>query len=278
MSDAAMSSLIKKLLTGGYKRRVFVSFDRNHYATPDVDVREQTTLSHRLILAERFVRQVSKSLGFNQIMTSSVSSLDLAEVSLYNSSDQPGMRAVHALYPSKSYRIYVCQFMAGDNLIPFPPAFSIPGELLFKNTASLTKSLHARSVAASNTLSKSVVNKYKAINAIKDSTYSYGVRLRNMQDELATQLAITKSESDFRDQYGDTELSKMQTRLESKSGASYASSSYLDPRLISSIRGPDNRESRADDPVQKIIAQQEEVEDSVQGAHIDGIQNTKMNP
>lgn len=246
-----MSAVIKKLLTGGYKRRVFVSFDRNHYTVSDPH--EQAALSHRLILSERYIRQVSKSLGFNQIMTSSVSSLDIAEICLYNSSDQPGMRAVHALYPSKSYRIYVCQFMAGENLIPFPPAFSIPDELVFKNTASLTKSIRARSQAASSMLNRAPQSKFKIMNTVKDSTYSYGVRIRNMQDDLATQVAMTKSENDFREQYGDQELARLQTKVEAKSTIS-AMPNYLDTFHA--------KQSDDDDVVHKIITLQGQLEES----------------
>lgn len=262
MTDLAMSSVIKKMLTGGYKRRIFVSFDRNHYPTNQADMRDQQALTHRLILAERYIRHVSKSLGFNQIMTSSVSSLDLAEVCLYNSTDQPGMRPVHTLYPSKSFRVYISQFMAGDNLIPFPPALSIPEELLFKNAASLTTSVRARTIAASSTLRRTSQSKLKTINALKDSAYSYGVRLRNMQDDLATQLAMSSSENEFRDQFGDKELAKLQTKVDAKSTTA-SMPNYMDPRLM-----PGNKSTEGDDRVQEIVTQQEEVEALIRAVHM----------
>jgi hypothetical protein len=249
MTDLTMSAMIKKLLTGGYKRRIFASFDRNRYPDSRQDEQQQTALSHRLILSERYIRQISKSLGFNQIMMSSVSSMDIAEVCLYNSAEQPGLRAVYSLYPSKSYRIYICQFLVGENLVPFPPAFSIPEDRLFKDGV-----MHPRPPRVGG-------SKYgkSRLNNFADAAYSYGVRLRNMQDEFATQFAITESETTFRENYGEKELQKLQSKLDSKS-ASSSVPSYFDPKLMSfySVReDPGNEEF---DPVKKIIKEQEEIE------------------
>ena len=72
-----------------------------------------------LVVAERFMRQVSKAVGFNPITISPLASSDLSEVLLYSAGSQPGTASVFCLYPSKTFRIYVTQFLAGVILGPY---------------------------------------------------------------------------------------------------------------------------------------------------------------
>lgn len=180
--------MIKALLTTGQKRRIFTTFDRTKYPDP----RDSTAASlsdeeiQALVVAERFMRQVSKSVGFNPIVIAPVTGSDLTEVLLHSAGSQPGTRPVLCLYPSKSLRIYVVQFLTGVALEPY--AAYLPEDV------SGDKSL------------KIANNPEKPESRVSELPFTYGVRIRQMEDEIVMDLVTKRSEQEFLAEYGEDKL------------------------------------------------------------------------
>jgi hypothetical protein len=195
---------------------VFVAFDRNQQVISDAitgTTEVDTLMVNRLLNSERLFRRISKAVGFRQVIVSSISSLDLAEICFYDSVNQPGMRPIYAFYPSKAFRVYACQFMAGESLIEYEPAVSLPNDAVFHTTMDgATPRLSARPP-------KHLMSQRNSIGlpppTARINNYSYGVRVRNMEEDLIMEIAKAESERVFLHDHDPTELRKQQKISES---------------------------------------------------------------
>jgi len=180
-------------------------------SAPDTEFVEQ------LLNSERMFRRVSKAVGFRQVIVSSISSLDLAEVCLYDSVNQPGVRPIYTFYPSKAFRIYSCQFMAGESLIEYEPAVSLADNAVFQVTMDgATPRLTARSSRRLGTVSQRSLGLPAQSSRINN--YSYGVRVRNMEEDLIMEIAIKESEHSYLHDHDTSELKRQQKISDSLSG------------------------------------------------------------
>ena len=195
-----MNSLIKSFLTTGMRRMVFASFDKNRYMdTLGSSDEHPMDVVARLVQAERFMRQIAKSLGFNQIRIAAISSLDLTEVCLYDGDQQPGIKPIFGLYPAQAFRIYVAQFMAGESMSEYAPLMSLDQAIVTSADAtSILPSLPRKTELASS--------------QPKATSYSYGSRIRQMEDQLILDVAMQESEKTFLEECGDDAL-KVQNEL-----------------------------------------------------------------
>lgn len=188
--------MIKALLTTGQKRRIFTTFDRTKYPDP----RDSTAASlsdeqiQALVVAERFMRQVSKSVGFNPIVIAPVTASDLTEVLLHSAGSQPGTGPVLCLYPSKYLRIYIVQFLTGVALEPY--AAYLPEDVSGEQSLKVAD------------------NPQKLASHVSELPFTYGVRIRQMEDEIVMDLVTKRSEQEFLAEYGDDKLLHQQALSE----------------------------------------------------------------
>ena len=232
MSEDRLGTTIKALLTGGIKRRILASFDRNHYPSDPTQVGSTSfpaDVVNQLLLCEKFMRQISKSLGFNQLTLAAVSALDVAEICLYEAGKHPGIRPIFGFYPSKSFRIYVSQYLSNENL----PAYQavLPGSagsahplqliggssspsvsIVLPTPAAIVKTATDKDTAAPNSL-------LALLPPQPDSNeYSYGVRVRKMQEQQTLTMAMRDSEQEYLQENGEEELMRQQIRTDSVNG------------------------------------------------------------
>jgi hypothetical protein len=186
--------MTKALLTTGQKRRILTSFDRTMYVDPVNSAASSLSNDHiqALVVAERFMRQVSLSVGFNPISICAVTATELSEAVLYDAQGQPGTLELIALYPCKFFRIYVAQFLAGAVMQPYSV-------------------YHESMGSQSSDIPLTVVSKFSASPA----SFSYGVRLRHMEDSMVTGLALKQSEQEFMLKHGEDALLHQQALAES---------------------------------------------------------------
>lgn len=143
-----------------------------------------------LIASERVLRQVSKSVGFNQVTMSQVSSSDMAEVCFYEALDQPGLLPVFGLYPSQKFRVYILNFMSGESQVPFTSNEAV-ARVVVGQTASLPQS-----------------------GGSAESHNSFGARVRRMEEEAVLEAALLLSEKDFLGTFGEDNLLHQQALSE----------------------------------------------------------------
>ena len=152
-----------------------------------------------LLASEQMLKAVSKTVGFNQITIAPVGASDIAEICWYEALDQPGMRPIFSFYSSKRFRIHLTRYLAGEEVPVYTASESLSSAQDQKATAE------AR-------------DKTGQVPALTDSSenrpsaneHSYGVRIRNMEDQIMIQMAIRESEKLYREQYGDERLLNQQ--------------------------------------------------------------------
>lgn len=194
-----MNGVIKSMIAGGLKRRIFASFDRS--VTPDAG---HGNPCDTLLAVQKFLELVSKSVGFQQVILASVGRVDIAEVCIYEPTNQPGIRPVYALYPAKAYRIYVAQYLAGENLSDYVHVDNRTSTQLALSEDRLRQhsSISLRSQQTQD-LSRS------------QDQYSYGARLRKLEEDLVMALAFKESEQSYLDEHGEDEIIQQQALADS---------------------------------------------------------------
>ena len=202
LSASNVNTLIKSFLTTGMRRRVFASFDRNRYSNSKEYLDDYPSdVVPRLVLAERFMRQVGKSLGFNQITISAISSMDLAEVCLYDGDQQPGVKPIFGLYPAQAYRVYVSQYLVGASLQDYSPIMAIREAIVTSNEVRQDAPAMVGNSEGTTTSKPTVVPIPK---------FSYGSRIREMEDQLVLEIAMRESEKEYLQQSTETALKEHQ--------------------------------------------------------------------
>ena len=248
---------------------MFAAYDRNKKATPIDPTNPDDSLSptsSQLFSSERMLRRISKAVGFNQVLVSAVSSIDLAEICLYDPSSQPGVRQIYALYPCKAFRVYVSQFMAGENMVEYQPAISIPESNIMKIRMDGTtprvssRATSSRAPASSRGNRDTRSSSYSGINS-----YSYGVRIRNMEEELVIDVAKMESEKAFRGSFGDEELKHQQSVMDAYAavGQSDTTAANTISKLMLSTMGPGSSPGNTERLVSGVSKYQKSVEESI---------------
>ena len=250
------------------RRRVFATFDRNKSAaTPTADGFESSSRSpnSRLLSAERMFRRVSKAVGFNQLIVSAISSIDLAEICLYDPASQPGVRPIYALYPCKAFRLYVCQFMAGENLIEYQPAISIPETNLMRiRVDGSTPRLSSRVASSRLPVSAREYRDSRQGSASSINSYSYGVRIRTMEEELVVDVAKMESEKAFVGSFSEDDLRRQQTLIEAFATSNQEESHGKAPSsILRDTLGPGSASGSTERLIAGVSRYQQSVEDSI---------------
>ena len=199
------------------RRRVFAAFDRNRQSTvTSFDTADTSrTTNSRLLLAERIMRRVSKAVGFNQVIVSAISSIDLAEICLFDPTSQPGVRPIHALYPCKAFRIYVCQFMSGENMVEYQPSIAIPESTIMRiRMDGSTPRVSSRAASSRLPVSPRSSREPRTVGSTSINNFSYGVRIRKMEEDLVVDVAKMDSEKTFVATYGEEEFRRQQNLME----------------------------------------------------------------
>ncbi len=198
MANPRISGILKALLAGGLKRRIFSTFDRNRYPDPlaagELSLTEE--IVENLLASEQMLRTVSKTVGFNQITIAPVSSLDLAEICWYEALDQPGIKPIFSFYASKKFRIYLNRYMAGDELSAYIPAESLP-KVIGSGFPDITLAIE-----------NGTQNDLRVEE--KTNQFSYGARIKRMKDDMILQYVMQLSEEEFTESYGEERLLNQQ--------------------------------------------------------------------
>lgn len=194
-----MNGVIKSMIAGGLKRRIFASFDRS--VSPEA---VNGNPCDTLLAVQKFLQLVSKSVGFKQIILASVGPVDIAEVCIYEPSNQPGIRPVYALYPAKAYRIYVAQYLAGENLSDYVHVDSRTSTQLALSEDRLRQ---PSSISLTSQQSQD-------LSRTQDQ-YSYGARLRQLEEDLVMAMAFKESEQSYLEEHGEDEIIQQQALADS---------------------------------------------------------------
>jgi hypothetical protein len=261
-------NLIRAFLTGGMRRRVFAAFDRNRQTTvvSSDTVDDSRTTNSRLLMAERILRRVSKAVGFNQVIVSAISSIDLAEICLYDPTSQPGVRPIHALYPCKAFRVYVCQFMAGENMVEYQPSISIPESSIMRiRMDGSTPRVSSRAVSSRlPTTSRGSRDSRGTIGGTSINNFSYGVRIRKMEEDLVVDVAKMDSEKAFVTAYGEEEFKRQQSLMDVFANNAQEDSGRTTTSIMRSTLGPNSSSLGATERLLLGVSQyQKSVEDSI---------------
>jgi hypothetical protein len=178
------------------KRRIYATFDNSL----------SSDFGHGNILdalesSRRFLRKLSDTVGFNQVSVASITSADMAEVSLYEATNEPGIKAVRSFYPAKSFRIYISQFMAGETL----------GQYYNRKLSDSAKlELYSDVKVQMDETKSDEPNAPISTNSV--NVYSYGARIRQMEEDMTFALALKESEDDYRDLNGFDALIEQQAK------------------------------------------------------------------
>ena len=181
------------------------------------------------------LKVVSKTVGFNQITTAPVSSSDMAEICWYEAQDQPGIKPIFALYPSKQFRLHVSRYLADEHVPLYVP---------------ITTSTHKPTAPA---IENKVPNSIQTIpSAPPRNEYSYGVRVRMAEEQALLEYTMRLSEKEFLEEYNSERLLNQQALSD---GLAAAQTSSIGPKSIS---------GGAVDPLalQNLIRGQAEIEES----------------
>jgi hypothetical protein len=219
---------LKALLAGGLKRRIFATFDRSRY--PDPLSKGELSLSHEtvqtLLASEQMLRMVGKTVGFNQVTISPVSSSDLAEICWYEALDQPGIRPIFAFYPSKKFRLYLCQYLSSEEMPPFTGSLASDPKSSENDKEQQPTSDNTQLATVDPTASST-------------NQFSYGVRVRQMEEQLAMEYALRQSEAAYVESFGEENLLNQQalsdglaTQLTSTVKATKVYGAALEPTLV----------------------------------------------
>ena len=211
------------------KRRIFATFDRSRY--PDPLSKAQLSLTDEavanLLASEQMLKTVAKTVGFNQVTIAAVSAADLAEICWYEALDQPGIKPIFSFYPSKKFRLYLCRYLCSEELPMFVGSLAL-------NPASSEAEQEGAAVSTENT-------QLANIDGLKPSTneHSYGVRVRQMEEQLVLEYALKQSEEAYIDAFGEEHLLNQQalsdglaTQLTSTVKAKKSYGSTMEPTLV----------------------------------------------
>ena len=192
----------------------------------------------KMTASEQMLKEVSKTIGFNQITMAQVSSLDLAEICWYEAQDQPGIKPIFALYLSKKFRLHVSRYLADERVLPYVQNIAAEDDYNFPRPmlppVATTQSTEA--VASSR------------------NEYSYGVRVREMEEQTLLEYTMRISEKEFLDVFDREQLLNQQALADGLATAEGTST-----KLKYTIRSADKT-----DPVllQNLVQVQREIEEA----------------
>lgn len=152
-----------------------------------------------LLASEQMLKAVSKTVGFNQITIAPVGASDIAEICWYEALDQPGIRPIFSFYSSKKFRVHLTKYLAGEEV----PVYTASESLSASNDP---KSEDAQPAEAGVKRSHQQPIEDSSQKQASGNEYSYGVRIRNLEDQIIVQMAIRESEKLYREQNGDERL------------------------------------------------------------------------
>jgi hypothetical protein len=156
--------------------------------------------------SEEMLKVVSKTLGFNQVTMVQVSSLDIAEICWYEAQDQPGIKPVFALYPSKRFRLHVSRYLADERVLPYVRNTTVDDDN-FPSTKPLSVEKSHQALTASTSRNE----------------YSYGVRVREMEDQMLLEYTMRISEKEFLEVFDKERLLNQQALADGLADAHNAS-------------------------------------------------------
>ena len=257
-------NIIRAFLTGGMRRRVFATFDRNNNTGAVNGETSTLSTNSRLFSSEKMFRRVSKAVGFNQVLVSAISSIDLAEICLYDPASQPGVRPIYSLYPCKAFRVYACQFMAGENLVEYQPAISIAESNIMRiRMDGSTPRLSSRAASSRLTgTARGSRDSRQGGTASGVNSYSYGVRVRHMEENLVIDVAKMESEKEFVGSFGGDDLKKQQSLIEAFA-MNGQEESHTTSTIMRTTLGPGSPPGTTERLIAGVSKYQQSVEDSI---------------
>ncbi|KAF4685123.1 hypothetical protein FOZ60_006852 [Perkinsus olseni] len=182
--------LTSKIRALGSAFNVFVAYDRSPYGgLVRPDVREVTERTFNALT------EISQDhLCKDRVFIASVTRHEIAERLAYKA-EQPGLASVRILYPSKYFRVYVAEFIAGSRVPPYSSVTPLPiaGVDLWGGRSELTQSLKCRGRDATGR------TRHRTTNA------PYGSRLQRQEDGLRMETLLQESMKEYLDEYGEEE-------------------------------------------------------------------------
>ena len=149
-----------------------------------------------LLASEQMMKAIAKTVGFNQVTISPITSTDLAEICWYEAQDQPGVSPIFALYPTKRFRLYIAQYLAGGDVSVFVPTEEA------RDARSKTSTLPS---GGGLPKPQAALTDREPVNV-----YSYGVRIRRQEEERELEMALKQSEREYLEEFGEERLLNQQ--------------------------------------------------------------------
>ncbi|KAF4712304.1 hypothetical protein FOZ63_017038 [Perkinsus olseni] len=197
---------------------VFVAYDRSPYGgLVRPDVREVTERTFNALT------EISQDhLCKDRVFIASVTRHEIAERLAYKA-EQPGLStclglehtgasglaSVRILYPSKYFRVYVAEFIAGSRVPPYSSVLSPSGELRWavgrEDRSDLNDTQPEFSQIGVNAVVEVPRERRDWKNAPPDNERSYGSRLQRQEDGRRMETLLQESMEEYLDEYGEEE-------------------------------------------------------------------------
>ncbi|KAF4713779.1 hypothetical protein FOZ62_032296, partial [Perkinsus olseni] len=210
--------LTSKIRALGSAFNVFVAYDRSPYGgLVRPDVREVTERTFNALT------EISQDhLCKDRVFIASVTRHEIAERLAYKA-EQPGLStclglehtgasglaSVRILYPSKYFRVYVAEFIAGSRVPPYSSVLSPSGELRWavgrEDRSDLNDTQPEFSQIGVNAVVEVPRERRDWKNAPPDNERSYGSRLQRQEDGRRMETLLQESMEEYLDEYGEEE-------------------------------------------------------------------------
>ncbi|KAF4733776.1 hypothetical protein FOZ63_030402 [Perkinsus olseni] len=196
--------LTSKIRALGSAFNVFVAYDRSPYGgLVRPDVREVTERTFNALT------EISQDhLCKDRVFIASVTRHEIAERLAYKA-EQPGLASVRILYPSKYFRVYVAEFIAGSRVPPYSSVLTPSGELRWavgiEDRPDLNDTQPESPQFGVNAVLEVSRERRDWENAPPDNERSYGSRLQRQEDGLRMETLLQESMKEYLDEYGEEE-------------------------------------------------------------------------
>ncbi|KAF4653322.1 hypothetical protein FOZ61_009065, partial [Perkinsus olseni] len=208
--------LTSKIRALGSAFNVFVAYDRSPYGgLVRPDVREVTERTFNALT------EISQDhLCKDRVFIASVTRHEIAERLAYKA-EQPGLASVRILYPSKYFKVYVAEFIAGSRVPPYSSVLTPSGELRWvvgrEDRSDLNDTQPESTLDAAQIGVNAVVEVSRERrdwkNAPPDNERSYGSRLQRQEDGLRMETLLQVSMKEYLDEYGEEEEANVRDAL-----------------------------------------------------------------